>query len=343
MPRTPYGLAANVIGRRCEGLTGRRAFIGSVAGGILASAFTAFAQRPAKVPRIGILGNVDGPVWEGLRQGLRELGYIDGRSIALEWRWAEGKTDRFSDFAMEFVQMKVDVIVTAGGQATQAVKQATSSIPIVMTTSVYPDKIGLVESLAHPGGNVTGLSNIAPELWGKRLQLLKETVPKVSRVAVMWNPANSIEPLSFQDLMAAAALVGLKIQSVEVRTPDEHAAAFETIIANRPDALLVYVNPVNSRNRQLIADFASRNRIPSICDEKGFVEAGMLLSYGPSFTDAFRQAATYVDKILKGAKAGDLPIQQPTKFELAINLKTAKAIGLTIPPTVRARADALIE
>jgi putative ABC transport system substrate-binding protein len=324
-------------------VTGRRAFIGGVAGGILASAFTVFAQRPAKAPRIGILGNTNAAAWEGFRQGLRELGYIDGRSIALEWRWAEGKAERFPDFAMEFVQMKADVIVTSGTQATQAVKLATSSIPIVMTTSVYPDKIGLVESLAHPGGNVTGMSNIAPELWGKRLQLLKETVPKVSRVAVMWNPTTSVEPLSFQDLMAAAAVAGLKIQSVEVRTTDEHVSAFESIIANRPDALLVYVNPVNSKNRQLIADFASRNRIPSICDEKGLVEAGLLLSYGPSYTDAFRQAATYVDKILKGARAGDLPIQQPTKFELVINLKTAKAIGLAIPPTVLARADTLIE
>jgi putative tryptophan/tyrosine transport system substrate-binding protein len=321
----------------------RRVFIGTVAGGLLAAPFTAFAQQPAKVPRIGVLGNAQGPAYDGFSRGLRELGYIDGRNITLEWRWAEGKTDRFHDFAIEFVQMRVDVIVATGGQATQAAKQATSSTPIVMTSSVYPDKVGLVESLAHPGGNVTGLTNMAPDLWGKRLQLLKEIAPKISRVAVLWNPANTIEPLSFRELLTAAAAVGLDIQSVNVRTPDDHAAAFAAMEANRPDALLAYVNPVNSRNKQLIADFALKNRVPSICDERSFVDAGMLLSYGPSFIEAFRQAATYVDKILKGAKAGDLPIQQPTKFELVINLKTAKALGLTIPQSLLSRADEIIQ
>ena len=192
-------------------VTSRRAFIGGVAGGLLVAPIIIFAQQPAKVPRIGVLGNVDGPAWDGFRLGMRELGYIDGRNIALEWRWADGRADRFPEIAIELAKLKVDVIVTAGTQAARAAKQATCSTPIVMTSSVYPDRIGLVESLAHPGGNVTGLSNIAPELWGKRLQLLKEAVPRVPRVAVMWNPTTPVEPLSFHDLMAAAAVVGLEI------------------------------------------------------------------------------------------------------------------------------------
>ncbi|MEO5843357.1 MAG: ABC transporter substrate-binding protein [Caldimonas sp.] len=315
----------------------------SVAGGLLFAPLITFAQQSTKIPRIGVFGGSrDGPLWDGLRRGLRELGYIEGRNITVEWRWSEGKTERFSDFALEFAQMKVDLIVTAGVQATRAAKQATSSTPIVMASSAYPDKVGLVESLAHPGGSVTGLTNNAPELMGKRLQLLQEIAPKVSSVAVMWNPANPVEPISFRELLAAAAVVGLEIRSVEVRAPDEHPAAFATMTANRPDALLVYVNAVNFINRQLIADFAFRNRIPSISDERSFADAGMVVTYGPSFTEALRQAATYVDKILKGAKPADLPVQQPTKFELVINLKTAKALGLTIPQSLLLRADDVI-
>ena len=325
-------------------VTSRRAFIDGVAGGLLVAPFSIFAQQPAKVPRIGVFGgSKDGPSSDSFRQALRELGYTEGRNITVEWRWSEGKTERFSEFAFELVQMKVDLIVTLGVQASRAAKQATSSIPIVMWTASYPDKVGLVESLAHPGGNITGVSNIAPELMGKRLQMLKEIAPRVSRVAVMWNPANPVEPISFQGLLVAAAVVGFDIQSLEVRAPDGHPAAFATMTANRPDALLVFFNQVNPPNLQLIADFALRNRIPSISDERSFADAGMLFSYGPTFLEASRQAATYVDKILKGAKPGDLPVQQPTKLELVINLKTAKVLGLTVPQSLLLRADDVIQ
>jgi putative ABC transport system substrate-binding protein len=316
-------------------------FIGGVAGGLLASAITTFAQQTAKIPRIGILANRDGPAWDGFRRGLRELGYTEGRNIALEGRWAEGRIDRFQSLATELVQMKVDLIVTSGVDASFAAKQATSLIPIVMATAAYPDKVGLVESLAHPGANITGLANLAGDLMGKRLELLKQVAPKISRVAVMWNPGSHVEPIGFRATLAAAAALGLEIQSIEVRTPDEHAAAFATMAANRPDALLIGVNPVNSKNVTLIADFALKNRIPSIADERSFAEAGVLVSYGPSFIDTFRQAATYVDKILKGAKPADLPIQQPTLIEFVINLKTAKAIGVAIPQSLLLRAEVI--
>lgn len=234
-------------------------------------------------------------------------------------------------------------LVASGTPAVRAAKQATSTIPIVMAVSSYPDKIGLVESLARPGGNVTGLSNVGPELMGKRLELLKEIAPRVSRVAVLWNPASPVEPLGFRETLAAAAVAGVEIQSIEVRTPDDYPAAFATVTASRADALHAFGNPVNIKNRQLIADFALKSRLPGMYEERLFVESGGLLSYAPSFTDLFRRAATYVDKILKGAKPADLPVEQPTKFELVINLKTAKALGLTIPQTVLLRADELIQ
>lgn len=321
----------------------RRTFIGTLAGGLLASPFTTFAQQPTKLPRIGILGNEDTQHWQGFRQGLRDFGYVDGRNVTIESRWSEGKTERLPALAIELVQLKVDVIVASSTQAVRAAKQATSTIPIVMAVSSYPDKIGLVESLARPGANVTGLSNVAPEVGGKRLQLLREIAPKVSRVAVLWNPASPVEPLGFQELLAAARMAGVEIQSIEVRTPDDYTAAFASVTGNRADALYAFGNPVNFKNRQLIADFASKSRLPSIYEERLFVESGGLLSYAPSFTDLFRRAATYVDKILKGAKPADLPVEQPTKFELVINLKTAKAIGLTIPQSLLQRADEVIQ
>jgi putative ABC transport system substrate-binding protein len=320
----------------------RRVFIGTVAGGLLVAPFAAFAQQPAKVPRIGILGSGDGPGWDGFRRGLRELGYTEGGNIVLECRWAEGKIDRFPHLAIELVQMKVDLIATAGVDATVAAKHATSSIPIVMATAAYPVETRLVESLAHPGGNVTGLANLAGDLMGKRLELLKQIAPKISRVAVMWNPDSQVEPIGFRATLTAAAALGLEIQSIEVRTPDGHAAAFATMTANRPDALLIGVNVVNSKILPLIADFALRNRLPSVADERRFAEAGVLVSYGPSFPETFRQSATYVDKILKGAKPADLPVQQPTTIEFVINMKTAKAIGVTIPQPLLQRADAVI-
>jgi putative ABC transport system substrate-binding protein len=317
----------------------RRRFIGTLAGSLLASPFVTSAQLPTKVSRIGVLGNTDGPVWEGFRQGMRELGYIDGRNVTMEWRWLEGRTDRLAAQALELVQLNVDIIVATSTQSVRAAMQATSRTPIVMGLSAYPDKIGLVDSLARPGGNVTGLSNIAPELMGKRFQFLKEIAPKVSRVAVLWNPASQVEPLGYSETLAAATANGMEIKSIEVRTPEDYPAVFATVTASRADALYVFSNPVNFKHRQLIADFALKSRLPSICEEKSFVESGGLLSYGPSFFELLRRSATFVDKILKGAKPADLPVEQPTKFELVINEKTAKAVGLTIPQSLRLQAE----
>ena len=302
-------------------MTDRRSFIGSVAGVVLSSPAISLAQQPTKVPRIGVLANSESTAWDAFRRGLRELGYVDGQHVALEWRWADGKADRYPALAAELVQSKVDIIVTSSTPATLAAKQATSTIAILMLNSAYPDKMGLVESLARPGGNITGFSNVAPELAGKKLQLLKEMVPKVSRVAVLWNPANPLEVMAFREHLAAAAVVGLELQSIEVRAPDDYPAAFAAVIAGRADALHAYVNPVNSRNHQLIVDFALKSRLPSSFDERLFVVAGGLFSYGSSFVDTYQRAATVVDKILKGAKPAEMPIQQPTKFEFVINLK----------------------
>ena len=322
----------------------RRTFIGTLAGGLLASPFASFAQQPTKVPRIGILGNeAGGAAWEGFRQGMRDLGYVDGRNFTVESRWSEGKTERFPAMAIELVQLKVDIIVASGTQATRAAKQATGTIPIVMTVSAYPDKIGLVESLAHPGGNVTGLSNVSPDLMGKRFELLKEIAPKISRLAVMWNPASPVEPFGFQAVLAAGAAAGLEIKSIEVRTPDDLAAAFAAVTASRADALYALANPVNSKFRQSIVDFALKSGLPDLYEDRSYIESGGLLSYGPSFVDMYRRAATYVDKILKGAKPADLPIEQPTKFELLINPKTAKALGLAIPQSMLLRGGELIQ
>jgi len=318
-------------------------FIGAVAAGLLASPMRAIAQQPTKMPRIGILANNPNPLWDGLRQGLGELGYVDGRNVTLEWRWGEGKAERYPTLATELVQANVGLIVTSSMQATLAVKQATNSIPIVMLNSAYPDKIGLVQSLARPGGNITGFSNVSPELIGKRLQIIKELVPKASSVALMWNPAFPLEQMVFRDATAAAAAVGVELRSIEVRAPDEHAAAFAALTASRADALHVFGNPVNFKNVQPIADFALRSRLPSSFDEKSFVVAGGLFSYGSNYADTYRRAATVIDKILKGASPGDLPIQQPTTFELVLNLNTAKALGLTIPNSILLRADEVIQ
>ena len=315
----------------------RRAFVGTLSSGLLASSYATFAQQPTKLYRIGVLGGNDGAPWQAFARGLRELGYVEGRNVTLEWRFSEGRTDRFPALADELVQSKMDIIVAGGTQAVRAAKEATSTIPIVMAVSAYPDKIGLVDSLARPGGNVTGLSNVSPELMGKRFQLLKEIAPKVSRVAILWNPASPVEPNGFRETLAAAPVAGMVIQSIEVRTPEDYPAAFATMTENRVDALFPFGNPVNFKYLQLIVDFALRSRLPSLYDERLFVESGGLLSYGPNFIDLFRRAATYVDKIFKGAKAGDLPVEQPIKVELLINLRTAKAIGITIPQSMRDR------
>ena len=321
----------------------RRRFIGTLGSGLLASPVAAVAQQPSKLARIGVLGNEDLPPWEGFRQGLRDLGYVDGRNVVLEWRWSGGRPDQHPKLALELVQSEVDIIVASGTQAIRAAKQATSAIPIVMAVSAYPDKIGLVQSLARPGGNVTGLTNLGPELIGKSLQLLKEIAPKVSRVALLSNPASPVEALVLEEILAVAPGVGVEIESIEVRTTDGYASAFAAVTASRCDALFAPGNPINFRNRQRIADFALNSRIPSLYQARLFVEAGGLLSNAPSFTDLYRRAATYVDKILKGTSPADLPVEQPTKFELVINLNTAKALELMIPPSMLIRAAEVIQ
>jgi putative tryptophan/tyrosine transport system substrate-binding protein len=324
---------------------GRRYFGKVVAAAVLGlvTPSTALAQAANKVHRIGVLGNNESPTWDGLRKGLRELGYVDGQNITIVYRWSDGFTERLPSLAIDLVKQRVDLIVASGTQATRAAMQATSTIPIVMATGAYPDKLGLVASLARPGGNVTGLSNVGPELNAKSLELLKELAPRVSRLAFIHNPSSPVEAIVLPELKAVAQAAGVEVLPVEVRTPDEFPAAFSALLDRRPDALLAVGNPANFRNRQLIADFALERRLPSIYHERMFVQAGGLLSYAPSMPETFRRAATYVDKILKGAKPADLPVEQPTEFELVINRRTAQALGLSIPPSLLLRADQIIE
>jgi len=324
-------------------VTSRSTFIRSLAAGLLAAPLATLAQQPAKLRRIGVLANENNPPWEGFRRGLRDLGYVDGGNVTIEWRYSDARIERFPVFALELVQSKVDIIVASSTPAIRAAKQATSTIPIVMANSAYPDKSGLVESLARPGGNVTGLTNVGPELMGKSFQVLKEVAPQVSRVAVLFNPANPVEALALKDVQAAAAGAGIDIHATEVHALDEYAAAFASIDSSRADALFAFGNPGNFRNRQLIADFALQRRLPSLYQERLFVESGGLVSYAPSYIEMFARAATFVDRILKGAKPADLPVEQPAKFELVINLKTAKALGLTIPQPLLLRTDEVIQ
>jgi len=320
----------------------RREFIGRIAGSLIAAPFAAIAQSSARVPRIGVLANYEGPPWDGFRDGLRELGYVEGRTLLTQWRWAEGRVDRYRALATELVQAQVDLIVTSGTPAALAAKQATASIPIVMTISAYPERMGLAESLSHPGGNITGLSHAAPEVTGKRLQLLKQLAPKTVRIAVLGDATSTIDVLAFRETQSAAAALGLELQRIDAHTPDEHVAAFAAVTASRADAMHVVGNPANFKNAQAIADFALRSRLPSSYEERAFALVGGLISYAASYPALYFRAATYVDKILKGAKPAELPIQHPTKFELVINLKTATALGLTIPPPLVLQADEVI-
>jgi ABC-type uncharacterized transport system substrate-binding protein len=268
---------------------------------------------------------------------------LEGRNIVIEYRWGEGKYDRVPDLAAELVRLKVDVIVTGGTPSTQAAMKATTTIPIVMVGTGDPLRSGLVASLSRPGGNVTGLTQMGAEVAGKRLQILKDTVPNVSRVAFVWNRANAAQIPYFNDLQAAARELRLTLQSVEVQEPSEFERAFAEMMRERPDALIVTAEAAHQQRQAWILDFAAKWRLPALYQLKEYVEAGGLISYGASITDQWRRAATYVDKILKGAKPADLPVEQPTKFELVINLKTAKALGLTIPQTLLLRADQIIE
>ena len=307
----------------------------------------AAAEPPAKVYRIGYLQapppSAVASRTEAFRQGLRALGYIEGKNIVVEWRFAEGKLDRVPGLVAEFVRLKVDIIVTGGSFATGAAKEATSTIPIVMTQDSDPVGNGYVASLARPGGNVTGLSTLAPELSGKQLELLKETLPKLSRVAVLGSSNRSGNAQSLKETEHAAEALGVKLQYLDILSPKDIGAAFRAASKGSADAVLVLTGPVVTSQQREIVSLASKNRLPAIYDRAEFVEDGGLMTYSVSSTDLFRRAAVYVDKILKGAKPADLPVEQPTKFEFIINLKTAKQIGLTVPPNVLARADKVIK
>jgi putative ABC transport system substrate-binding protein len=326
----------------------RRTFVGTLAGGLLVAPLAADAQPAGKVYRIGYLTagslTANPRVLEAFRQGLRDLGWVEGQNIAIEYRSAEGRLDRLPDLAAELVRLKVDVIAATPTPAALAAKNATGTVPIVGVSLTEPVGLGLIASLARPGGNVTGVSySVGTDIFGKDLELLKEVVPKVRRVAVLSNPDGPAQPLTISNIKGAARSLGLQLQLVEARGPGDFDGAFAAMARERVGALLVVTDPVFIPHRARLVDLAANNRLPSIFTQRADVEAGGLMSYGPNFADMYRRAATYVDKILKGAKPGDLPVEQPTKFELVINLKTARALGLTIPPALLRRADEVIQ
>ena len=304
------------------------------------------AQQPKKVPRIGFLSATSPSAIaarvEGFRRGLRELGYMEG-NIVIEWRYAEGKLDRLSELAAELVGLKVDVIVSAGPPPTRAAKEATATIPIVMAMDTDPVGMGFVTSLARPGGNITGLSTLLPEIGGKRLELLKEIIPKLSRVAVLGTSTSPTYAPSMREIELAAKSLKVQVQHLDVLDSKDIETAFRAANKGRAQAFLMLGSPILDFARPHVADLAVKNRLPAIYPQIEYTEAGGLMYYGANTPDLFRRAATYVDKILKGAKPADLPVEQPTKFEFVINLKAAKQIGLTIPPNVLARADKVIK
>jgi putative ABC transport system substrate-binding protein len=306
---------------------------------------SAQAQQPKKVSRIGFLSPTsDDSRVEAFRQRLRELGYQPGQNVAIEYRWAEGRFERLPELAAELVRLKVDIVVAVVTQASLAVKGATRTIPIVMIGVADPEGSGLVASLARPGANITGTSSMTAEIVGKQLELIKETLPKIARVAALWNPANPIfQGIQRKEAETAARALGVQLQIQEARGFEEIDRAFGALARERARALIILNDPVFFAERKRIAELAAKDRIPSVSGTLEYTEAGGLMAYGPSFPEMYRRAATYVDKILKGAKPADLPVERPTKFELVINLKTAKQIGLTIPPNVLARADKVIK
>ncbi len=327
-------------------MTTRRQFVGTVALGFLTVPLAAEAQAAAKVPRIGYLTTVsraDDRRLESLRQGLRELGYAEGQTIAIEYRFADGRPERLPALAAELVGLKVDVIVTAGPPAPQVAKQATSTIPIVFTVAGDPVGEGLVASIARPGGNVTGLASIAAEVVGKQLELLKEVVPKVSRVAVLQDPNHPGHPLMLRQLEGPARALGVQLHVVQAGSPAEIDAAFAAMRGQRVGGVLVLRDSFFNAQRAQIAALAAKSGLPAVYGFSEHAEAGGLMAYGANVPFMYRRAATYVDKILKGAKPADLPVEQPTTFELVINLKTAKALGLTIPQSLLQRADEVIQ
>jgi putative ABC transport system substrate-binding protein len=322
--------------------------MGVLAGGLLAAPLSVEAQQAGKVVRVGLLSYAaSGPAsaarWKAFRDQLRELGYVEGQNVIFESRWGDGQVGRLRGLAAELVDAKVDILVTAASEAALAAKQATSSIPIVTATGVDPVELGLAASLARPGGNVTGVVSVSHELTGKRLELLKQLIPRASRVAILRDPANRSSVLSLRNAESAAKSLGVVVQRFSARGPSDLDAAFLSIKRARADAVLLGENTAFIVARRRIADLVLMHRLPMMVPAREYAEAGALLSYGTDYPDLFRRAAMYVDKILKGARPADLPIEQPTKFELVINLKTAKALGLTLPPSVLGRADELIQ
>jgi putative ABC transport system substrate-binding protein len=326
----------------------RRTFISGMTVGLLAAPRAVEAQSAGNVYRVGYLSatsKTSSPgILEAFRQGLRELGWVEGQNIVVEYRWAEGRLDRLPDLAAELVRLRVDVIVASPTPGALAAKSATRTIPIVAVSLTHPVELGLVASLARPGGNVTGLSySVGADIFGKDLELLKEVAPRVRRVAVLSNTDSPARPLTIKNVNAAARSLGLQLQLVEARGPEGFDGAFAAMAKERAGALLVVQDPAFIPHRARLIDLAAKNRLPSIFTQRADAEAGGLMSYGPSLSDLYRRAGTYVDKILKGAKPGDLPIEQPAKFELIVNLKTARALGLTIPQSLLQRADQVIE
>ena len=328
----------------------RRRFLAGSAGLLATPLGRAAAQSSEKVPRVGYIspGSSSDPMrlrrFEAFRQALRELGYVEGQNIVLEPRWAEGKYARYPALAADLVRLKAGVIVVVGGAATKAAKEVTRTVPIVMSLVIDPVGSGLIPSLAHPGGNVTGTSIMAPDLVGKQLELLKEMVPKISRVAVLWNPDNPGGAPQLRQAEAAARALGVRLQILEARGPQEIDSAFAAMTRERASALVILSDAILGLNQvKQIAELAAKSRLPAVHGVTEYAQAGGLMSYGANLLDLERRAATFVDKILKGAKPADLPIEQPSKFELIINLKTAKALGLTIPQSVVLRADEMIQ
>jgi ABC-type uncharacterized transport system substrate-binding protein len=324
-------------------VTDRRAFVAGIAA-VLAVAPLAESQ-PLKVPRIGVLSggfpNQDGCL-DAWRRGFQELGYVEGRTHILETRWSEGRSEAYPRLASDLVRLKVDLIVSTAGPAASAVKVATTSIPIVLASSFYPVELGIIASLARPGGNVTGVTHFTPELMAKRVQLLKEAVPTASRFAVL-RLAGGVDDLVVRDMEAAARLLGVQLQVIELQRVQDLSAAFATAGRGRAQAVMSTQAPFFAHNRSTIAQLALKHRLPSFSGERAAVAAGALMFYGPSLSEGCQRAATYVDRIFKGAKPADLPIEQPTKFEMIINLKTAKELGLTIPQSLLLRADQVIQ
>jgi putative tryptophan/tyrosine transport system substrate-binding protein len=322
----------------------RREFI-TLLGGVVASwPIAVGAQQTTKLRSLGFFtAGRDSPGLPALLEGLRQLGWIEGKTIVVEYRYAENRNDRLPELAAELVRLNVDVIVAAGTLAPLAAKRATATIPIVMTSAGDPLGTRLVSGLARPGGNVTGLSLMSPDISGKRLELIERVVPNIASVAIMWNATNPYPALVYRQTENAARQLKLEVQSLEVRTPDDVASALEAAVRQNANALITVEDPLTVNYRKQIADFAVKNRLPTMSGLREYVDAGGLLSYGPALADLYRRAAGYVDKILKGAKPSELPVEQPTTFELVVNLKTARAVGLTIPPDMLAIADAVIE